>query len=325
MNTNNIKAPNQLKEKTMKRMLTQNRSSNKKHLKYVTIALALPVLFSISALAYSLFSGIDGDKLALDSNYKGNGIVEITVENLANKDLHFDETFRLEQWSTSEQIFELEQDMPVIKSGENSVITIEIPHEYIAVLEEPLFDSDHYIFWLTTNNFVNGQSWMASISFSDNIPTTQDKLASSPIVPVEDNTNQDDITIIKNNFKFQNPITKIDISQEYNSFGVGDDGYFHSDIDLIADLGDEISPFADGIVIDTGFQPYDGLYIVIDHSNGLISKYSHCSEILKDIGDAVTLNDVIALVGQTGSATGPHLAFSLYLNDLPVNPQHFLN
>lgn len=326
MKFNDIKAPKHLKHKTIAMMEKQIKPKTKnRYMKGTLIMACIPMLFTLTAFSYSLFSGIDGDELSLNTNYKGNGVVEITVENLANKNLQFNETIRLELWSTSEQIFKSEQDMPIIKSGESSVITIEIPQEYVVALEEPLFDSDHYIFWLTTNNFINGQSWMASVSFSENIPTTQDEPTSPPVVPVEDNTSQDDISIIKDHFEYQNPLEVIDISQDYNSFGVGDDGYFHAEIDLAAEADTDIYSFSSGTIVSTGFDDAIGLFIVIDHGDGLFSRYTHCSEIFYDVDETITMEDVIAKVGTTGMATGPHLGFSIILNDVPINPKTILS
>lgn len=66
---------------------------------------------------------------------------------------------------------------------------------------------------------------------------------------------------------------------------------------------------------------YHLLRTLIDHGNGLVSKYTHCAELLKEKGDAVTLDDVIATVGKSGKATGPHLGFSVTLNEVPINPE----
>lgn len=322
MDINSIKAPIELKNKTMERMNTTSHPSSRKHLKNAIIVAILPIVFSISVFAHSLFSGIDGDNLSLIAEYKGDGNAVIIITNLADKNLKFDNTIKLKEWSTNKEIFELTQKMPSILPNETTEIEISLPYEYLEFLETPLFDSNSYYFWLTTNRFVNGQSFMASISFTDNI--SSDHQGEEYIETFKlDTTTLDDIEFIKSNFIYQNPIPEISVTADYNSL-ITENDFVHAELDLKADLGAEILPFASGLVLDTGFSSGIGLYIVIDHKNGLISKYTHCNEILKNTGDDVSLNDVIALVGQTGSATGPHLSFSLYLNETPVNPQHFL-
>lgn len=325
MNMKHVKAPEHLKHQTISMMELQIKCKSKnRYMKGALITACIPVLFTLTAFSYSLFSGIDGDELALNARYAGDGIAQITVENLATKDLQFDERIALERWSTSEEVFELEQDMPVIKPGESAVITIDIPDEYVDKLEVPLISGDHYIFLLTTNQFAFGQTWMASIDFSDSLPTTQEDLPPPPVVPTQDNTNPDDVITIKDNFKYQNPLSKMEISFDYNDYQT-DEGYAHAEIDLKAELGAEIYSFSNGTVLDTSFDEDMGRFIIIDHGDGLVSKYTHCSEILYDVGDTVTMDNVIAKVGKSGMATGAHLGFSIILNDVPINPKTILS
>lgn len=324
MNIQQVKAPEQLKNKTISMMKAQSfKKTNREPIKVALVAACIPVFFMLTAFCYSLFSGIDGDELAIDANYKGNGIVEITVENLAKKNLQFDETIKLEQWSTSKEIFEIKQEMPVIESGESAVITIEIPKVYVDDFEVPLLDTDWYYFILTTNNFAFGQSWMASLTFAEPIATEKTEETAPPITPVEDNTNEEDISMVKNNFEFQNPLNPLKISCDYNDHEVNGE-YAHAEVDLVAELGTDIYPFSNGTVIETGFDTDMGQYIVIDHGDGLVSKYTHCSELHKEQGNIVEMDDVIASVGKTGMATGAHLGFSITLNDIPINPEALL-
>ena len=67
-----------------------------------------------------------------------------------------------------------------------------------------------------------------------------------------------------------------------------------------------------------------GIYVTIDHGNGYVSKYLHCSEILVSVGDTVEKGDVIAKSGNTGDSTGPHLHFQIEYNDEAVDPLTFL-
>lgn len=86
----------------------------------------------------------------------------------------------------------------------------------------------------------------------------------------------------------------------------------HRGIDLAADEGTPIRATAPGRVIQAGWglRGY-GKWVVIDHGNGYTSVYAHCSEVLVDRGFVVQRGDVIAEVGDTGRATGPHLHFEI--------------
>ena len=98
----------------------------------------------------------------------------------------------------------------------------------------------------------------------------------------------------------------------------------HAGIDLASSNGTNIYAAAKGKVIVSEFQQELGNLIVIDHGNGVKTYYAGCSKILKNVGDSVTENDIIAQVGQTGNSTGPHLHFEVRINDKVQNPETFL-
>ena len=67
-----------------------------------------------------------------------------------------------------------------------------------------------------------------------------------------------------------------------------------------------------------------GNYVVINHGNGVKTKYLHCSKTLVYVGQKVTQGETIAKVGDTGVATGPHLHFSLVINGSFTDPYPYL-
>jgi murein DD-endopeptidase MepM/ murein hydrolase activator NlpD len=101
---------------------------------------------------------------------------------------------------------------------------------------------------------------------------------------------------------------------------------FHKGLDLDGKTGDPIHAAADGIVVRADFDAGGyGNVIDIDHGNGYATRYGHCSKLLVKVGDLVHAGDVIANVGSTGHATGPHLHFEVWINGAPVNPQPYLS
>jgi len=98
----------------------------------------------------------------------------------------------------------------------------------------------------------------------------------------------------------------------------------HSGLDLAVGAGKPVKAPAAGIVANTGHYFFNGNTVFIDHGQGLITAYMHLSRIDVKAGQAVTGGEVIGAVGSTGRATGPHLHWSVFLNDTPVDPALFL-
>ncbi len=99
---------------------------------------------------------------------------------------------------------------------------------------------------------------------------------------------------------------------------------FHTGIDFGVPVGTEVHAAAAGKVTFAGRQGGYGLLVVIDHGNGLSTYYAHLSEILVEVGQFVEQGQVIALSGNTGLSTGPHLHFEIRLHGKPVDPLAWL-
>ena len=98
---------------------------------------------------------------------------------------------------------------------------------------------------------------------------------------------------------------------------------FHYGLDIAADEGTPIAAFADGTVREVGESDY-GKYLIVDHADGFSTLYAHCSSISVGVGDKVQCGGEIALVGQTGNATGPHLHFELWKDGMALDPSDYL-
>lgn len=114
----------------------------------------------------------------------------------------------------------------------------------------------------------------------------------------------------------------IDLSMPYGERvnPVTEKALFHAGIDIPAPVGAAISAAANGKVVETGFDPSNGNYIVLDHGDGLMTRYHHCKELCVDQGASVKAGETIALVGQTGQATGPHLHFEVRQDGVAQDP-----
>jgi murein DD-endopeptidase MepM/ murein hydrolase activator NlpD len=94
----------------------------------------------------------------------------------------------------------------------------------------------------------------------------------------------------------------------------------HSGLDIAAPTGTSVFAPADGTVIGGGDFFFNGNSLFIDHGEGLISMFCHLDEQLVEIGTQVNQGALVARVGATGRVTGPHLHWSLSLNDARVDP-----
>lgn len=100
---------------------------------------------------------------------------------------------------------------------------------------------------------------------------------------------------------------------------------YHRGIDWGSKEGTSILSANDGKVILADPFVEEGNMIMIDHGQGVVSAYMHCSQMNVKEGDVVKKGDVIGKVGSTGVATSSHLHFGLYLHGTPINPVYWLS
>ena len=94
----------------------------------------------------------------------------------------------------------------------------------------------------------------------------------------------------------------------------------HPGLDIAVPSHSYIRAAGAGSVADTGDDPVYGRFVTVDHGDGYLTLYAHASEILVEAGQRVRRNEVIALTGNTGRSTAPHLHFEIRLNGDTVDP-----
>ena len=99
---------------------------------------------------------------------------------------------------------------------------------------------------------------------------------------------------------------------------------FHEGLDFSAAHGEPIIATASGIVVAAGRAGHYGKYVKIKHGGGLETRYAHASKLLVKTGDLVSKGEVIALVGNTGRSTGPHLHYEIRLRGNSLDPRKYL-
>lgn len=98
----------------------------------------------------------------------------------------------------------------------------------------------------------------------------------------------------------------------------------HSGLDIGGRNGTPIRAADSGYVTFAGYQGGYGRFIVVNHGNGIVTRYAHCSSLNASVGQKVARGETIAKLGSTGRSTGPHLHFEVLANGSFRNPLNYL-
>jgi len=99
---------------------------------------------------------------------------------------------------------------------------------------------------------------------------------------------------------------------------------FHQGIDICTRRETPIVAPADGMVAAVGSNHGYGKILTIKHGQGLKTRYAHLYKMLVKKGEYVKRGQTIALVGNTGRTTGPHLHYEVHLNGVPIDPRRYI-
>ena len=126
---------------------------------------------------------------------------------------------------------------------------------------------------------------------------------------------------------FESPIKEGNITSKfgYRISPITNKYSLHTGLDVATPENTKIYAVYDGVVIKAQYHEINGNYIVIKHSDNLKTTYNHCNKLLVNEGEKIKKGEVIALVGETGYATGNHLHFEVLLNGKYINPLYVLS
>ncbi len=98
----------------------------------------------------------------------------------------------------------------------------------------------------------------------------------------------------------------------------------HRGLDFAGTRGSEVLSVASGVVIWAANRSGYGRIVEIDHGNGYQTRYAHNEKLIVKAGDHVTAGQVIALMGDSGRASAPHVHFEVLQNGIRINPAKFV-
>ena len=124
------------------------------------------------------------------------------------------------------------------------------------------------------------------------------------------------------------PVMNKDLKRVASGYGMRIDPVyhvrkFHQGMDFTAPTGTEIFATGNAKVEFTGWKQGYGNTVILDHGYGYKTLYAHLYKSLVRKGQKVRRSDIIALVGNTGKSTGPHLHYEVRLNGKPVDPRNY--
>lgn len=102
-------------------------------------------------------------------------------------------------------------------------------------------------------------------------------------------------------------------------------GRMHKGVDWACSVGTTVFASCGGTVIQASYNGGYGNNVVISHPDGRLTRYAHCSKLLVRVGQHVEQGEAIALSGNTGRSTGPHVHFEIYINGVAVNPLKYIS
>lgn len=125
---------------------------------------------------------------------------------------------------------------------------------------------------------------------------------------------------------FTHPVKILKISSGY---GLREDPFtgkmsYHAGLDYSIPIGTSVLPSLNGTVEKIENTPSYGLKIILDHGSGIKTLYAHLEKVLVNIGDYVTQDTVMALSGNSGRSTAPHLHFQIFINSKSIDPKKYL-
>lgn len=216
--------------------------------------------------------------------------------------------------------------------GDEIIISVPEPELSILVTEQSTYEEDYYAetqyiendSWYTTEQVVRqeavaGHHEVTVLTTSKNNSETgreviAENVTVEPVPEIIEKGTQTPPTYIK-------PITGGTLTSTFKWRW----GRMHKGVDWAVPTGTAVRASCGGTVVSAGWSSGYGYCVTLRHPDGRQTRYAHLSKILVSSGQKVDQNQKIALSGNTGRSTGPHLHFEIIINGSQVNPLKYLN
>lgn len=232
----------------------------------------------------------------------------------------------------------LENENSTIRVGDELIITVPEPELSVGRQEEIYYEENYdapveYIYnddWYTNESKVRQQpsaghrNVAAIVTYhNNNVEETEilkEEVTIAPVARVVEVGTKAPPTYIK-------PISGGRLSSQFGRRSAPKKGAstYHKGIDWATPTGTAVMASSAGTVARAGWGSGYGYVVYINHADGKQTRYGHLSKVLVSVGQHVNQGQKIALSGNTGVSTGPHIHFEILVNGVQVNPFTYLN
>lgn len=256
----------------------------------------------------------------------GDSLSKIAVEN----DLTIEKLIEMNE--------SIEDENSTIRVGDEIIITVPEPELSVERQEEIYYEEDYeaeiiYVDnddWYTTESrtlqepSAGHRKVVAKVSYRNNAETAREILK-------EEITYEAVPKIVERGTKipptYIKPISGGRLSSGFGKRSRPTRGAstYHKGIDWATPIGTAVMASSGGTVSRAGWGRGYGYVVYIDHADGRQTRYGHLSKVLVSVGQTVSQGQKIALSGNTGVSSGPHVHFEILINGSQVNPLKYLN
>ena len=232
----------------------------------------------------------------------------------------------------------LKDENSTIREGDKLIITVPEPELSVERMEENYYEEIYdaeviYIDnddWYTTQTVVHQQPSAGFRKIVADVHYLNDKEVSREILK-EEITQEAVAKIVERGTKIPPTyIRPISGGRQTSGFGrrnapTKGASTYHKGVDWAVPTGTSVYASCGGTVAKAGWGSGYGYVVYINHEDGRQTRYGHLSKVLVKAGQSVKQGERIALSGNTGVSTGPHLHFEILINGSQVNPLQYLN
>ncbi len=243
--------------------------------------------------------------------------------------------------STS-QLFELNENITektLLQIGQQIVITVPEPELSVLVEEVVEYEEEYdapvqYVYndsWYTTKSVVLQEAESGYHAVTANVYTRngkeydreilEEEVIEEPVAKIVEVGTIEPPTFIV-------PVNGARVTSNYGYRKIAIYNYvskLHTGIDYGVATGTTVKASCGGTVIQAGWNGGYGYCVTIQHANGIKTRYAHLSKVLVSVGQSVSQGQKIALSGNSGNSSGPHLHFEIIVNGKCVDPRTYLN